>query len=218
MKITKHAQSCFLLETAQSRVLIDAGSYVFGDEGLSAADFKNIDLLIFTHEHADHFDLDNVSQIISESHQQVFGTEAVAEQLDGIAEVELLTDGFRRTVKDVTVEAYLSTHGPLPTGAEPPTVMGVVVDDGKTRFYTPGDTIVLDDRSHATVVAVPICGQVVLNIEQARTEVLRLKPDLAIPIHYDNSRFPVEVADFEKIMAGEPVKEKTLDWGESVEV
>lgn len=56
-----------------------------------------------------------------------------------------------------------------------------------------------------------------MNIEQAKEEVLKLKPEIVIPIHYDNPVFPVNVADFEKTMQGTGIEVKTLSWGESIE-
>lgn len=217
MKITKHAQSCFLIETRRSRILIDAGTFVFKEEGRRPEDFGKIDILIFTHEHFDHFDVENIKKIIELNQPKIIGTRAIADQLTGVAKVELTGANFNHQYVDFRVVGYISEHGPLPNGSESPQVNGAVIDDGKNRFYTPGDSLFLDQNSNADIIAVPICGMVVMNIGQAKLELLKLKPKIAIPIHYDNPRFPVNVADFEIAMRNTGIEVKILKWGESIE-
>ena len=50
MKITRFTQSCLLIEEAKARILIDPS----GED--SVVDFGELDAVLYTHEHADHFD------------------------------------------------------------------------------------------------------------------------------------------------------------------
>lgn len=217
MKITKHMQSCFLIETAQSRILIDPGYFVFGQEGKAAEDFQNIDLIVITHEHEDHFDWENVQKIIEVSNPIVLSTEPVVKRIkEKFSDLDcgVIGEGYKRNIKDVKITGSESKHGPLPTGKPAPIVSGAIIDDGITRFYTPGDSIVLSNKTKADVVATPICGQVVMNINQAKEELLKLMPKIAIPIHYDNDKYPVDVNDFVNAMEGTGVEVKALKNGE----
>ncbi len=218
MKITKHAQSCFLIETGKSCILIDPGSYVFGEEGIKPEDFSNIDLIAFTHEHANHFDFDNVVKIIKANKPIILGTQAIADKLKGISKVEIIGNNYKGEFFDFSIEGYLSKHGQLPTGAEPPEVCGIVIDNGDHRLYTPGDSVYLNQETNADIVVVPICGQVVMDINQAKSELLKLKPKFTLPIHYDNPRFPVNVDDFAEIMKDTGIKTKVLKWGKLIEL
>lgn len=221
MKITKHAQSCLLIETKSSKILVDPGFFVFTDERLKSSNFQNIDLLIITHEHTDHFDLANVKEIISNNQLRILCTEAthdilVKEMFD--LKIDLLTDKSKFEFSDFIVDGFLSKHGPLPSGNEPPVVCGFKLTDLTTNesIYDPGDTIVLVETG-ANIVATPICGTVVLNIDQAKSELIRVDAKIAIPIHYDNAKFPVDVKDFEIAMQKTEVEVKRLNWGESYE-
>lgn len=217
MKITKHAQSCLLVETGGTKILVDPGTFVFGDEGLKPEDFTDIDILIFTHEHPDHFDIENVKKIIAQNHPDVLGTHAVAEALKDISKVNIISAGFQHKFSGFSIEGYPSKHGPLTNGNVPPPVSGVVIDDGENRLYAPGDTIFLDQSARADIVAVPICGKVVMDVETAKAEVLKLNPKIVFPYHYDNPTFPVDVADFALAMQSTPVETKILNWSESIE-
>ncbi|MEI8143051.1 MAG: MBL fold metallo-hydrolase [Candidatus Berkelbacteria bacterium] len=221
MIITKHAQSCFLVETEKSKILIDPGTYVFAEEGMKAEDFSDIDVIIVTHEHSDHFDWENVQKIIEMNGPVMLGTIAVIETArEEYPDLDCRVNevGMTFELSDIKIEGVVSEHGPLPNGNTPPEVVGVVIDDGKSRFYTPGDSTFLDQKTGANIIAAPICGQVVMDIATAREQVLLANPMLVIPIHYDNSRFPVDVQDFESSMDDTDIQVKVLGWGESVEV
>lgn len=226
MKITKHGQSCFLIETELgSRALIDPGVYVFGQkEKLTPDNFKGIDILIITHEHSDHFDIDNIATIIDrEKTIEIFTTVAVGEIISaklGI-KTETISRGFSReglgAFGDISLTGVLSQHGPLPNGNEPPIVSGVLLEEKNgPSFYDPGDTVELNTT--ADIIATPICGKVVLNIEEAKEQLLELKPKIAIPIHYDNPAFPVNVDDFVETMKDTGIDVRVLSDGEMIEV
>lgn len=222
MKITRHAQSCFLIETKQSKVLIDPGSFVFNEEGLVAKDFQKIDLIIFTHEHQDHFEMDNLKKLIDINHPEILSTNSIRTILkDEIPDLKTTTIGQDEVHKfsDFTVQGFTSKHGPLPSGDTPPAVSGFVLTESDTKksLYHPGDTIKLH-KTDADVVAVPICGLVTLNIEEAKAELIRVDAKITIPMHYDNPKYPTDVADFENAMKDTGIEVKTLEWGESLEI
>lgn len=221
MKITKHAQSCFLIEIDSSRILIDPGNFVFEDEGLKPEDFPDIDLIIITHEHKDHFDQKNISTIIRRDNPVILTTHDVAKEiikLDPNANIQITSNKLKREFNGFSVTGILSKHGPLPTGVEPPNVLGILIAESGSdnTFYHPGDTLQLN--ATAKIIAVPICGKVVLDIEQAKAQLLELKPKIAIPIHYNHPIYKVDVRDFEKAMAGTGIEVRTLDWGKSFTV
>ena len=49
MQITKFGQCCLLIEVAGKRILTDPGRF-----SVSQNDVSNIDIILITHEHADH--------------------------------------------------------------------------------------------------------------------------------------------------------------------
>lgn len=220
MKITKHAQSCFLIETEDTKILIDPGTYVFNEEGLRSDAFKDIDTIIVTHEHYDHFDWENVQKIMEASGCSLFGTAAVC----GVAsqkfpdKTKIIKVKIKNHINNVTIEGFPSKHGGLPSGKSTPGVVGVIINDDKTSFYTPGDSIALNPDAQADVIGTPICGQVVMDIATAKQELLPKKPKLAIAMHYDNPAFPTNPNDFIRAMADTSIEAKVLNWGESVEV
>lgn len=55
MKISKHVHSCLLVEDDGKVVLIDPGEYTYNEKALDISKLENLDLILYTHEHPDHF-------------------------------------------------------------------------------------------------------------------------------------------------------------------
>ncbi|MFA7244005.1 MAG: MBL fold metallo-hydrolase [Patescibacteria group bacterium] len=224
MKITKHAQSCLLIETSHSRILVDPGKFVFEDEKLSPNSFDEIDLLVVTHEHPDHFDYENIKEIIqNNSGLKILSTSSVVGIIANDypdVNAKVIGDGIDWEFDGFKIRGSISKHGPLPNGNRPPVVSGflIVENDTKKTFYDPGDTVVLDPTAKAEIIAAPICGKVVMDISQAKSELKKLMPKNVIPIHYDNSVFPVKVKDFQIAMENSGIEVITLAWGQTFEL
>ena len=58
MKITKYPQSCCLIEYKGKTILNDPGKYLYAMTEEKPEDFRNINLILFTHDHGDHIDVD----------------------------------------------------------------------------------------------------------------------------------------------------------------
>ena len=52
--------------------------------------------------------------------------------------------------------------------------------------------------------------------KEAARFVKDIKPKLAIPIHYDNPKYPVDPKDFAKEMRGSEIEVRILNFGKSV--
>lgn len=215
MKLTKYAQSCFLVESNGKRILIDPGSFCYEGD-FTPMRWSDIDLLLLTHKHSDHCDTEAV-KIISENCQPIIITNQEVHDLLNEHDVKsevLEPDDFKK-FDNVTIYGIKSVHGYLPDGSRKPDVLGFLIND---KFYHPGDTIYLEDKPFAQVVAVPICGRVVMDIWDAARFCKEIGSEIVIPMHYDNPKFPVDINDFEKEMEGAGIKVKVLNDGESIDL
>lgn len=214
MKITKHAQSCLLVETENTKLLIDPGVFVTEKEHFDLSKFTGIDAIFISHEHSDHFEPENIKQIlINNPDIPIYTTETVKKLLD-CKDVNILNDKQAVQINEVIITGVKSQHGPLPNGMEPPEVIGFLIDDKKNTFYDPSDTIELFAK--AEIIALPICGKVVMDIQKAKEEALRVKPEVVFPIHFDNPVFPVNPDDFILAMTDTNIKCKLLSFNESM--
>jgi len=191
MKIIKHAQSCLEVLTRKANFLIDPGSYVFEDEGKTVEDFAHIDAIIITHAHYDHFDEKSILQMCEKFNIRLFAPEDVLKNIKCPDQI-VVHDGDGMNFKQVKLDFFKSKHGPLPNGNPAPEVLGVRIDDGENSIYSPGDSIFLNEKAKADVIAVPISGTVTMNIDEAVDQIEKLSPKYAIPMHYDNPAYPAD--------------------------
>jgi L-ascorbate metabolism protein UlaG (beta-lactamase superfamily) len=81
MKITKYIHSCLLLEQHGQQLLFDPGRFSF-NEGLVKPDvFKDISVVIITHDHPDHLDVPALQKVVALSGANVISNSEVAARL-----------------------------------------------------------------------------------------------------------------------------------------
>ncbi len=88
MKVTKYPQSCLLLEKDGKRIVIDPGNFFAAK--FSVQDLGKLQAVLYTHQHADHFEPGLVEEFKSAG-VGLYGNEAVAELIG--SEAVTLEDG-----------------------------------------------------------------------------------------------------------------------------
>ena len=149
------------------------------------------DVIVCTHPHLDHFDIDSVPGLISNGHTKLLcsvGCEKLIKQLQmeyHASQTTYVKPGDRIVVGDFEVTFVNCDHGP---GA--PDAVGVVVKvDGKT-IYEAGDTCLRLDRvaeisQPLEVLIAPINGAYSnLNEEGCSELAAALNPAVTVPCHY----------------------------------
>ncbi len=71
MKITKYAHSCLLLEVDGAKILTDLGSW-----NPEVPEVSDLNAILITHEHADHFDIEKLKTMLSNNPQAKLITHA----------------------------------------------------------------------------------------------------------------------------------------------
>jgi len=189
--ITKYAQSCILIEKDGVRCLIDPGVFVKEMDGMQSGDWPHIDLILVTHEHSDHLDVETIKYIVERDGCPVLTNSSCVEVLkqNGI-KAQLLMPGAHDDETTFHVVGVAQTHGDLPNGNPKPEVIGFIVDNA---FYTPGDSVVLPDMPHADVLFVPVAGPE-MSLVAAKEMVQRVAPKVAVPVHFSNTKkYPISL-------------------------
>ena len=124
--------------------LSDAAHRLHGFKRLSLPPMEpeevRADIVVLTHEHADHLDPDTIPVVAARNPACVFvAPEGCAEELEksGVAPGRrlLLAPGARQAVRDVTVHAGGADHGPFSLSA-----VSVALDLGGVRVMASGDS------------------------------------------------------------------------------
>jgi len=119
MKISKYIHSCLLFELDGYKLLFDPGKFSFAEGIVTAEMFADVDAIIITHLHPDHYDVEILKQIMALSGAKVVTNTQVANELakEGIANV-ILEEG-KANFGPFNLEAFQVTHEPIMDNALP---------------------------------------------------------------------------------------------------
>lgn len=151
MRITHLGHACLLIETANTRLLVDPGSFSSGYQ-----DLTELDAVFLTHQHPDHVDPDSLPDLLANSP----GADLLAEP-ETVDALELDTgtpfpSGGSRVLGDLTVAAvggqHARNHDLVPMIGN----VGLLIREqaGPTLFH-PGDSYA-DAPAGVDVLAFPL--------------------------------------------------------------
>ncbi len=175
MNIKKLGHCCFVVEVNGKRVMTDPGSY----SNLQDQE-KNIDMVVYTHEHPDHFHLESLEKVMANNpNVKIVTNSAVGKLLaDAGISFEVLEDGDSAEYDGIYLEAHGTTHSEIYNQ------FGLVENTGyfigKDLFY-PGDAFTNPNKP-VDVLALPVAGPW-MNLKTAINYALELKPRACFAIH-----------------------------------
>jgi L-ascorbate metabolism protein UlaG (beta-lactamase superfamily) len=209
MKVTKFPQSCLLLEKNGRRIVIDPGTAFTAK--FSTADLGDIEAVLYTHQHPDHFDETILDQFKSGG-ATLYGNKAVS-ALIGNDAVEIRS-GEPFQVAGFNIVPHDLPHATLPDGSPGPQNTGYIID---ANFFHPGDGIETRDVAVETVAA-PILTPS-SSFYQANQLALMVGAKRIIPIHNDLN-FIADPKTFKSFNArfNVPVEVIALQNGQSAEL
>lgn len=181
MKITKLGHCCLLIETKGKRILTDPGSYTIE----AHSKIENIDYILFTHEHQDHYHIESFKVILEKNPQVViYSNSSVSELLEkeGIKHTQI-NHNDSIPLGEITVvgigEKHAQMHITIPLSSN----LGYFIDG---RLWYPGDAFTNPERS-VEILALPVSGPW-MKLSEAIDYALFLKPKKVFPVH-DGTRF-----------------------------
>lgn len=175
MKITKFGQCCLLIEIAGKRILTDPGRFTKDQNEL-----RDIDLVLITHEHADHFHIESLKVILEHNPEaQVITNSGVGKLLEEARIAYTVVEG-RATASPagITLDAYDGPHAEIFEEFGQVQNTGYFIAD--TLFY-PGDAYTNPERP-VPVLALAVAGPWCKSTDAIRYA-LEVKPEKTFPVH-----------------------------------
>lgn len=175
MKITKFGHCALLIEEGGLRILTDPGSY-----STIPADLQDIDIILITHEHADHFHLDSLKKILEDCPQaKIITNKSVGKLLDKEnISYQVVEDGESVSISGVLIEGFGKEHIEIYKKLMLVQNTGYFIAD---KLFYPGDAF-YDPKKKVDILALPVAGPW-CKISEAVDYALSVKPRIAFPVH-----------------------------------
>lgn len=176
MKITKFGHSCLLVEENGVRIIIDPGDSSGGRQDNA----KNIDAIIITHEHADHFLPLSVQKLLKNNPNARVITNADVGKILASHHFpfEIVGDGEAANVNGLKIEGSGKKHALILKTIPIISNTGYFIGD---RFYYGGDALDVPKRK-VEILAFPAVAPW-MNIREGIEFGLKVKPKMAFPVH-----------------------------------
>jgi L-ascorbate metabolism protein UlaG (beta-lactamase superfamily) len=200
LTLTWHGHACFTIEAADRRVIFDPFLTGNPKADISVDRLPRVDAVLLSHGHGDH--LGDAVAIAKRDKATVVSTYELAKFCESKgATVHTMHIGGAREFPWGRVKLVPAFHGGGVDGDETgrftTTPCGLVVTMGGKSVYHAGDTGLTVEmqllEGRVDVLLVPIGDNYTMGIEDAVRAVDFVKPQIAIPMHYDT--FDVIKAD-----------------------
>jgi L-ascorbate metabolism protein UlaG (beta-lactamase superfamily) len=175
MKIKKIGHCCLLIKTDTLTILTDPGAFSVEQNSITG-----IDVVLITHEHADHFHVESLQQVLKNNpNAQVITNSGVGKKLTELGIAHTIVEGRSSiVVKEVAIEAFDGKHEEIFEA------IGQVQNTGyfiANKLFYPGDSF-HNPNIPVDILALPVAGPW-CKVPDAIRYALAVKPKKAFPVH-----------------------------------
>lgn len=192
MRLTYHGHSCFLVETAKARLLIDPYLNDNPSAKIKAEDVQ-CDYVLISHGHEDH--TSDALQVARHCDATIVSNYEIAEYFTAKgAKAHGMNPGGGHNFPFGRVKLTIAHHTSSVEAGLNPIYLGVpcgllIQADGKTLYHA-GDTALFLDmqligRVGLDAALIPIGDNFTMGPDDAVTALDFLKPKVAVPMHYN---------------------------------
>ena len=150
----------------------------------------DLDILIISHDHMDHFDNDSVPILMSNGRVRLFGSVTVVKAAEDLGidkrRMTAMTPGDKTEADGIIIKAVYADHGELA-----PDALGIILELEKIKIYYAADTaynpevVKTAKKENPDIIIVPINGKFGnLNSEEAARLAKDSGAKLVIPCHF----------------------------------
>ena len=175
MHIQKLGHCCLVIEINGTKILTDPGTY-----STSQNEARDIDLILITHEHADHLHIESLKKVLENNPKAKIitngGVGAIL-QKENIA-YELVEDQQNTTFNTILIEGFGEKHADIYPSITPVENTGYFINN---ELFYPGDAFTNLNKS-VKILALPVAGPW-LKISDAIDYAKKINPKLCFPVH-----------------------------------
>lgn len=175
MKITKFGHCALLIEEGGLRIITDPGSY-----STIPNDLQNIDIILITHEHADHYHVESLVKILKNCPKaKIITNKSVGKLLDKEnISYQVVEDGESTNISGILIEGFGNDHIEIYKAFNLVQNTGYFIAE---KLFYPGDAF-YDPKKKVDILALPVAGPW-CKISEAVDYALSVKPRVTFPVH-----------------------------------
>lgn len=175
---------------------------------LSEKDFKDVSMILVSHEHFDHFDKKFIESIAQKQDSIVVAHDSLLNELKipKRQTASIATDS-KLSIRDIGIRAIPAHH---PQSFYP---LSFLLDVDGLNIFHAGDTDLMEEheRIRADAVLLPIGGSCTMDLMDAVKAVKCIKPKYAVPMHYNTwSHIKVDPQEFKARIEKSNLKTKPV--------
>lgn len=190
MKIRKIGHCCLFIQTGKLNVLTDPGAFSVGQNNI-----VGIDIILITHEHADHLHIGSLEEVLKNNPQaKIITNSGVGKKLGEMKIAYTLLEGNNSTVVGgLKIEAFDGKHEEIFEQVGQVQNTGYFIDG---YLFYPGDSF-FNPGKNVPVLALPVAGPW-CKVPEAIRYALTIKPKKTFPVH-DGMLQKERIGSFHKI-------------------
>lgn len=141
------------------------------------------DIILVTHSHYDHCSPQDVAKLQKEGTVIVTVADCAGEFR---GDVRIVKPGDSLKIDGVTIEAVPAYNTDKPSHPKAAGWVGFIIEMGGSRIYHAGDTDLIPEMDviEADIALLPVGGTYTMTAEEAAQAAGRIKPQVAIPMHW----------------------------------
>lgn len=195
MKITKFPQSCILVESRKTKLLIDPGTVKFDEKFLKS--WKKADAILVTHRHSDHIN----AVALEKLNVPIYSTKEVAKFYSNL-KINIIKNKDNFSIGNINIEVVKAIHGYVLPKGEVKENVGFILDDGNKKLYVTSDTIRFKNNYKADVMFADVTAfDASMNLWGAVTTMKDVSANLLIVAHQDAGQMMYERKQIETYLA-----------------
>ncbi len=165
-----------MIEEKNIRILTDPGTFTIKQQ----EKINNIDLILITHEHADHIHVPSLKKIMENNiSAKIITNESVGKLIEKEnIKFEIIKHEEIKEFKGIILEAIEAKHEIIFED------FGQVLNTGffiNKKFFYPGDSYIVP-KNKVNILALPVAGPW-CKVNDFMKYALKVKPEIAFPVH-----------------------------------
>ena len=169
-----------------SSIKINKGNIIYIDPFKIEKEEHDADIIFITHDHYDHYSLEDVEKVIKED--TIIVAPKTVKALSKMKNVILIGPNDTCEVKGIMIETIPSYNINKKFHPRTNEWVGYIIEIDEVRYYIAGDTDITPENKQVKcdVAFIPCGGTYTMNYEEAAELTNIIKPKIVVPTHYGN--------------------------------